>query len=261
VRAPTWTAAGRVLLAALVVVAALALWELVALRANVFEFPPMHRILDRAWETWPTAEFRAGVEASLARLAIGFAVGASIGVAVGLAMGSSRLARTTLEPLTEILRAIPPIAVVPVAIVLLGPDDEMQVAVIAFGVCFPVLVSTMRGVLAVPPEARDTAAMLQVGPLERVFRVNLPAALPSIAAGLRIAISIGLVLVVVSELTGEGPGLGSYLELKRGQYLVADVYAAILFLGALGFVLNGLFLLLERRVLAWHYGATGEPVR
>jgi ABC-type nitrate/sulfonate/bicarbonate transport system permease component len=103
--------------------------------------------------------------------------------------------------------------------------------------------------------------MLHVDGAERLLRIYLPAALPSIMAGLRIGISIGLVLVVVSEFVGEGGGLGHYILDQQGQFNVPEMYAGILFLGLLGYVLNRVFVLVERRVLAWHYGAAGDPAR
>jgi ABC-type nitrate/sulfonate/bicarbonate transport system permease component len=251
----------RPLLGGFVLLAAFGLWEVAASLDDSFGFPQASEVLERAWQIWPTSEFLASVAASLQRLAAGFAIGALVGVGTGLLMGSSRFARQLLEPLVELLRAIPPIALVPAAIVVLGLGGAMQVSVIAFGVCFPVLVNTMEGVRAIPPEARDTASMLHVGTAERVFRVYLPAALPSIVAGLRIALSIGLVLVVISEFTGEGEGLGRFIIGQQTLIRVPEMYAGILFLGLLGFVLNGLFLLAERRLLAWHYGAAGDPVR
>ncbi len=252
---------GRPLLGLIVFLAALGLWEVWAISEGSFLFPRVSTVLERAWEIWPTTEFLGQVAASLKRLAAGFVIGAGVGVGLGLLMGSSRAVRRTLEPLTEFLRAIPAIAVVPVAIVVLGLGDAMNVSIIAFGVCFPVLINTIDGVRAVPPEARDTASMLHVGATERVTRIYLPAALPSIVAGLRIALSIGLVLVVISEFAGEGDGLGHYIIVQQTQFAVPEMFAGILFLGLLGYVLNRLFLLAERRVLAWHYGAAGEPAR
>jgi ABC-type nitrate/sulfonate/bicarbonate transport system permease component len=252
---------GRWLLGAIVFLAALGLWELWARHANTFGLPRMSEVLETALDEWPKPEFRSGVAASLTRLAAGLAIGVGVGVVVGLLMGSSRIARRTLGPMTELLRATPVIAILPVAIALVGLGDALNVSLIAFGVCFPVLVNTIDGVRTVPPEARDTASMLHVGPAERVFRIYLPSALPSIVAGVRIAISIGLVLVVISEFSGEGDGLGRYIWAKQTQFAAAEVWAGILFLGLLGFLLNGLFLLAERRLLAWHYGAAGEPAR
>ena len=252
---------GRLLLGMAVFVGVLVIWEVWARHAGSFLVPPASEVLDRAWHIWPTRDFLADVAASLRRLAVGFAIGAAVGIAIGLLMGSSLATRRALDPLVELARATPPIAIVPALIVVLGVGQGMQIAVIAFGVCFPVLVNTVEGVRAVSPEARDTASMLHVGRAERVYRIYFPAALPSIVAGLRIAVSIGLVLVVISEFVGTGDGLGSYIWALRGQFLYPEMYAAILFLGLLGYALNQLFLVAERRILAWHYGAAGESAR
>jgi ABC-type nitrate/sulfonate/bicarbonate transport system permease component len=223
--------------------------------------PTASAVAQRAWDVWPTPEFLSDVEASLSRLAAGYAIGASVGVAVGVSMGSSRRLRLALEPLVELLRATPAVALVPALIVILGVGDRMLIAVIAFGVVFPVLVNSMDGVRAASPELRETASLLGMGRAERILRLELPAALPSIFAGLRVAVSIGLVMVVVSEFVGGGDGLGRYIAVERSQFNVPEMYAGIVFLGVLGFVLNGIFVLVERRALSWHYGATGHGER
>lgn len=251
----------RRLLGVAVFAAALGVWETWAHAEASFLLPPVSMVAERAWQVWPTSEFLLNVAGSLKRLAAGYAIGAGVGVAVGLVLGARRGARLALEPLIEFLRAIPPIAIVPVLVVMLGLGDGMRVAVIAFGVCFPVLVHAAQGVRAVSPEARDTAAMLHVGPAELLYRLYLPAALPSIVAGLRVALSIGLVLVVISEFVGSPDGLGYYILSSSRSFNVPEMYGGILFLGLLGYVLNRLFLLAERHVLFWHYGAAGEPVR
>lgn len=249
------------LLGALVFAAALGIWEAWARSAESFFFPPVSEVGSRALDVWPSADFLNAVGASLKRLAAGFAIGAAAAIALGLVMGASPSIRRTLGPTTEFLRALPVIAVVPISIVVLGLGDAMRIAVIAFGVFFPVLVGTVDGVRAISPEIRDTARLLRVRGVERGARVYLPAALPSIFAGLRTALSIGLVLVVISELTGEGDGLGVYVRAQQTLFNVPELYAALLFLGLLGYALNRLFLVVERRALAWHYGAIGEPVR
>ncbi len=256
--AATWLArAGRPLLGPAVFVAALGVWEAWARSKGSILIPPASSVVETAWAVWPTTDFLTGVEASLKRLAAGFAIGAGIGIGLGLVMGASRRARRTLEPLVEFGRAMPAIAIVPAAIVLLGLGDAMQITVIAFALCFPVLVNTVAGVRAVSPEVRDTASMLQVGALERTFRIYLPGALPTIVAGLRVAVSLGLVAVIISEFVGEGDGLGRYIRLQQTEFNVPEMYCGILFLGLLGYVLNRLFLVGERRVLSWHYGSVG----
>lgn len=252
---------GDRLLGVLVFVAALVLWDAWARSAGSFFFPPASEVAEQALEVWPSSDFLSAAGASLQRLAAGYAIGAAAAVSLGLGMGSSPRVQSTLGPATEFLRALPVIAVVPIAIVLLEDGDAMRIAVIAFGVFFPVLVATVDGVRAVPPETRDTAALLRLGVLERSLRVDLPAALPTVMAGLRTAVSIGLILVVISEFTGSGDGLGVYIWTQRFLFDVHGMYAGVLFLGLLGYTLNRVFLLVERRVLAWHYGAIGGPVR
>jgi ABC-type nitrate/sulfonate/bicarbonate transport system permease component len=241
--------------------AALGIWEVTARSRGSFLLPPFSEVARRAWEVWPTQDFLTSVAASLERLGAGYAIGATIGIALGLLMGSSRGTRRALEPLTELARATPPIAVVPAAVVILGLGSGMRVAVIAFGVCFPVLVNTIDGVCAAPPETRDTATMLHVGRVRRVLGVYLPAGLPSIVAGLRVALSIGLVMMVISEFVGGGDGIGVYIRFQESQFNVTELYGGILFLGLLGYVLNRFFLAAERHALSWHYGAVGEPAR
>jgi ABC-type nitrate/sulfonate/bicarbonate transport system permease component len=252
---------GRTLLGVAVFVAALAAWEAWARGEPSYLVPAASTVAERAWAVWPTSDFLGMAGASLRRLAAGYAIGAGAAIALGLWMGSSRRVRRTLEPLVEFFRAIPPIAIVPALVVALGVGDGMRIAVIAFGVFFPVLVNTVDGVRAVSPELRDTAALLRLGRLERMVRLELPAATPSIVAGLRVALSIGLVLVVISEFVGGGDGLGYYIRFQQTLFNVPDMYAGILFLGLLGFLLNTMFVLLERRVLFWHYGSAGERPR
>jgi ABC-type nitrate/sulfonate/bicarbonate transport system permease component len=252
---------GRRLLGVAVFLSAIGVWEAWARIEPSFVFPPASAIVERAWQIWPTSEFLRTVAPSLERLAAGYAIGAGAGVAVGVVMGASRPVRQTLGPLVEILRATPPIAIVPAAIVILGLDDSMRISVIAFGVMFPVLVNSLDGVRAVSPEARDTASLLRLGRVERIFRIYLPAALPTIFAGLRVALSIGIVMVVISEFVGAQNGIGYYIRFQQTQLNVPEVYAGILFLGLLGYVLNAIFLVVERHALAWHYGAAGEPTR
>jgi ABC-type nitrate/sulfonate/bicarbonate transport system permease component len=256
------TPAGRRLagpaLGVLVFLAVLGVWEVWAGAASLFTVPTASEVAERAWDVWPTSDFLSEVGQSMKRYAVGFAIAAVIGISLGLLVGASHAARRMLDPSLECLRAVPAIAIVPAALIILGYGDASRIAVIAFGLCFPILVNTADGVRGIPPEVRDTASMLHVGRVERVARIYLPAALPSIMAGLRFAVSLGLVLVIVSEFVGEQNGIGYYLLERESLLDYPGIYAGILFLGLLGYVLNRLFLIAERRILAWHYGAAGE---
>jgi sulfonate transport system permease protein len=245
-------------LGVLVFVAVLGIWQLWAGAEDNVLVPTASEVAERAWDEWRTSDFLSEVGQSMKRYVVGFAIAAAIGIALGLLVGASHAARRTLDPFLECLRAVPAIAIVPAAFFILGVGDASRIVVIAFGLCFPILVNTAEGVRGIPLEVRDTASMLHVGRVERLARIYLPAALPSIMAGLRFAVSLGLVLVIVSEFVGEANGLGYYLNVQQSLLDYPALYAAILFLGLLGYVLNRLFLIAERRLLAWHYGAAGE---
>lgn len=242
----------------LVFFAVLGVWEAWAAAEDSFLVPTASEVARTAWHEWPTSSFLSEAGTSLARLAAGYAIAAAAAIALGLLMGSSIRTRRTLDPFFELLRAVPVISIVPIAILVLGLGDASRIAVIAFGLSFPILLNTIDGVRTIPPEVRDTASMLHVGRLERAARVYLPAALPSIFTGLRIALSLGLVMVVISEFVGEQDGLGNYILVQQSLVNVPELYAGVLFLGLLGYVFNTLFLVVERRMLAWHYGAAGE---
>ncbi len=241
-----------------VLTATLGSWEAWARMRPSFLFPPFSTVATRAWEVWPTTTFLTHVTASLERLTAGYLAGAVLAIAVGVVSGSSHRVGRALEPTLEFLRAVPPVALVPAGIVVFGFGDAMRISVIAFGVFFPVFVNTIDGLRAVAPEARDTAAVLGLGRLERALRVDLMAALPSISAGLRVALSIGLIMVVISELVGGSDGIGHYILLNQRLFNAPEMYGGILFLGLLGLALNRLFLIAERSILGWHRGAIGE---
>ena len=189
---------GGYALGVLVFLAALGVWELWAGAANSFLVPTASEVAERAWDVWPTSDFLSEVGQSMKRYVVGFAIAAAIGIALGLLVGASRrqaharsLPRVPTSRARDCDRAS--------RIFILGVGDASRIVVIAFGLCFPILVNTAEGVRGIPLEVRDTASMLHVGRVERLARIYLPAALPSIMAGLRIAVSLGLVLVIVSS--------------------------------------------------------------
>jgi ABC-type nitrate/sulfonate/bicarbonate transport system permease component len=237
---------------------ALGVWELAARAEQNFLFPQMTTVAEEAWRLWPSDAFVHEVRSSLERLGVGYLVGAGLAVVLGTAAGASALAGRALEPTIEFLRATPPIALIPILVVIVGFTDTMRVSVIAFGVFFPVFVHTVDGLRSLPPEMRDTARSMQLGGIRTTLRVGVPNAMPRIWVGLRVALAIGVIMVVISELVGAENGIGYFIAYNQQQFNVPAVYAGILFLGLLGYALNALFLACERYVLAWHYGAQAE---
>ena len=246
------------------VVAVAVLWELVTRLVDETYFPPPTTIAKALHELWlggPAAHLFLSDKAvddfstSLTHLFIGWAAAGAAGIAVGAAIGRSRVLGELLDPVLEFLRAVPPPTLLPFFIMVFQLGATMQVVTIAFGVVWPVLLNTSDGVRSVEPLQLDTARVFGVGPVRRLVTVVLPAAAPKIFAGLRVALSFALILMVLSELFGSTAGIGSELIGAQRSFELPRMWAAIVMLGILGLLFNAVFMLLERRLLAWHTGA------
>ncbi|GAA4612057.1 ABC transporter permease [Saccharopolyspora hordei] len=244
----------------LVFVIAVVLWELVTrLVQNPF-FPPPTEIAaaaGRKWFSGPasslflTEEVHTDLLVSLGRVFGGWLIAVVLGVGLGTLLGRSRTGMDYVGPLMAFVRAIPPPVLVPVFLVLLGIGSEMQITVIVFGVVWPILLNTVDGVRSVDQVKVDTARSFRIPRGQWVFGVVLPAATPKIFAGLRVSLSLALVLMVVSELVGSTNGIGYRLIFDQRAFDLPGMWAGIVLLGVLGYLLNTLLLAVERRALSW----------
>jgi ABC-type nitrate/sulfonate/bicarbonate transport system permease component len=235
-------------------------WFASAGSTDVF-WPPLRTILTTFPDVWTAERVRADVLPSLLRLSAGYAVAAVAGVALGTVVGLHRRVRSVCEPVLEFLRAVPPPVLVPVIMLFAGIGDTMRIAVIASGCVWPVLLNTVQGVRAVDPVLTDTARSYGITGAARLRHVVLRSASPQIFAGLRQALSIGVILMVISEMTAAGDGLGhTVVQFQRG-FAIPDMWTGILVLGLLGFLLSVVFRLVERRVLGWYHGLRASSRR
>ncbi|WP_245769112.1 ABC transporter permease [Streptomyces indicus] len=248
---------GRIWLAVLL----LALWEAAARAAGDLYFPPPTEIASTARELWwsgPASRLFLSDKAlddfgpSLTHLLAGWAIAAAVGIAAGVAIGLSRVLFELLDPVLQLGRAIPPPTLIPFFLVVFGLGTEMQVATIVFGAVWPVLLNTVEGVRGVEPLYLDTARAFGFGRATRILRVVLPAAAPRTAAGLRVALGFALILMVIAELMGAGGGIGAHLNDAERGFLPTELWAGIALLGLIGYLLNGVFLLVERRLIGHH---------
>ncbi|WP_020664436.1 ABC transporter permease [Amycolatopsis benzoatilytica] len=239
------------------------LWEIAARLAGSPFFPPPTQILGAAgklWFTGPAAHLFLGdpvfdhILPSLARILGGWLLSVLIGVALGTALGRSRTGMDYVGPLFAFFRAIPPPALVPVFIVLFGIGPGMQVATIIFGSVWPVLLNTVDGVRSVDQVKVETARAFRTPKRYWIGLVVLPAALPKIFAGLRLSLSIALILMAISELVGALNGIGYALIAAQRAYDFDQMWAWIVLLGILGYGFNAALLGIERRVLGWQPG-------
>ena len=220
--------------------------------AHPLFFPPASRILDSLLSLVATGEVLRHVGVSLWRAAVGYLLAAVLGIGLGVAMGYWRRAYEAAEIVIELGRALPPPAVIPVAIVLLGIDDAMKVFVIFFSCAFPILVNTTDGVRAVDPVLLRTARTFRLGEVAVIGKVMLPAAAPYIATGLRIALAIALILTVIAEMVGATSGIGYFILDSQRSFRIPQMYAGMLVLALVGYLLNRLFLAVDARLMAWH---------
>ncbi len=189
------------------------------------------------------------------RILLGFAIGSAIGVAIGIPLGLSLWARKFAMPHVEYWRAMPPPALLPISVILLHSIGNLQkVSFIAFFCIFPVLLNTIDGVRGLDPTLVDTARAYGVPVQERVRRIVLPAAFPQISAGMRTSLSLAVIIMVVAEYFSSTSGVGYVLLISKNTFQLGPMWAAILLIGVIGYFLNLAYILVERRLLAWHRG-------
>ncbi|WP_043615942.1 ABC transporter permease [Nonomuraea candida] len=240
-------------------------WEAATRTAGNPFFPAPSTIVTRMHAMWfsgpPGTLFLTdtavgNILPSLGRMALGFAGGALAGVLLGLAVGLSARAYDYLDGVLQFLRAIPPPALVTVFLVLFGFGLRMQLAFIMFSIVWPVLLNTADGARSVEPLHLQTCQVFRLSRAERLRRVILPSALPKMFAGLRLALSLSLIVMVFSELLpGTTNGIGFQLTDAYATFDLPAMWAGIVLLGVLGYLLNELFLVVERRVLGRHQTA------
>jgi ABC-type nitrate/sulfonate/bicarbonate transport system permease component len=179
-------------------------------------------------------------------------IGASVvAVVVGLVMGRSPAVNGLLEPTFEVIRPLPKIALLPLLILMLGLGTPMKLTVVGLTAFFPVLINTIQGAKGVDPVLIDTARTFGLGPVATLCKIILPAALPLILAGMRVGLALALIVMVTTEMVVGTGGLGFLIVDMQRSFKVLDMYAWLVVLAAVGLVLNGLFVAIERRAVHW----------
>lgn len=245
--------------AQVVLVAALLIaWQLGATASSNPVFPPFGDVFTAYLSTLFGERLFTDVLPSVGRALAGFLIGVVTGAVLGMAIGASRSLEPWLRPVLEFLRAIPTVALLPAALLLLGATDQMRIALIAFGCFFPVLLAAIDGTRRVDPLYLDTSRMIGRGRIETLLRVVLPAALPMILSGVRIAVGMALIVMVISELQAASNGIGYFILQSQRLFRTVDVYAGTLVIGTVGLLFTAAILAVERRLLRWHRGWRGS---
>ncbi|HET9142917.1 ABC transporter permease [Actinophytocola sp.] len=231
-----------------------ATWWFASAGSTAFYIPPLSVILDAFDDTWFGPRITEDVLPSLGRLALGYLIAVVVGVVVGMLIGLNRTLRALLEPTLEFLRAIPPPVLVPILMLFAGIGNSMKVLVIVSGCVWPVLLNTVEGVRAIDGVLIDTCRSYRIGGVLRLWHLVLRSASPQIMAGARQALSVGIILMVISEMFAASSGLGfTIVQFQRG-FQIPEMWSGVLLLGLLGVLLSLVFRVVENRVLAWYHG-------
>jgi ABC-type nitrate/sulfonate/bicarbonate transport system permease component len=253
----TRTRLGRWALQLVMPVGLVALWWWTSADSTSYLYPPLSDVVTSLREDWFAERLGSDLVPSLGRFGAGYLISAIVGVVAGTLIGLAPRVRLATLPVTEFIRSLPAPLLLPFAIVLFGIGNGSKVGLIVLGSVWPVLLNTVDGVRGVDPEVRDVARSFGIGGRLQISRVILPAASPKIAAGLRVALSVALLLMLVSEMRTGTNGLGFQIRSAQRSFDTPDAYAGVIVIGIVGIVLNQVFVALERRVMRWHHGARG----
>ena len=229
----------------------LAVWEIAARLIGIDGLPPASRALREVPALLDDAESLRHIAASLRRMAAGFVLGVVLAVPIGLAMGRSRAVAAFFNPLLMMIHPVPKAALMPIIMLWLGVGDASKTLVILLAVTLPVIYHSYQGSRAVEEKMLWSAAAMGIGPIARLGRIVLPAALPEVLTGCRTGLVLALITMVSSEMIVRQSGIGNLLfnSLDMAQY--DAVYAVILIIGVLGFVLDAAFERVRGRLVAW----------
>jgi ABC-type nitrate/sulfonate/bicarbonate transport system permease component len=204
-------------------------------------FPPPSVVLAKAVVLVRSGVLWEHLSASLQRILAGFLAGSLLGIPIGLAMGSFWPVRKLLEPYTEFLRFIPSVAMITVAVIWFGIGEASKIFLIIYTTIFIVIINTAAGVSAIAPNKIRAAQSLGATPAQIFFHVALPATVPYILTGMRLAMANSFTTIVAAELIAANEGLGKMLWDGRMFMLVDDIFVSLVTLGLLGFAVDRLF--------------------
>lgn len=233
-------------------------WQIAASAGSSLFWPPPSEILRAFPATWFEGRLVDDVLPSLYRLLVGYGIAILCGVLGGLLIGSFRRLRLFTEPVFELFRSVPPPVLVPVVMLITGIGQNMQITVIAFGCIWPILINSIEGVRGIDLTQLDTARSYRFSEWRRVLVVVLPAASPKIFAGARQSLSIGIIMMVISEMFASTNGIGfNVIEFQR-LFRLTEMWTGIVLLGIIGVIANTAFKFIERRVLRWYLGMQAQ---
>lgn len=237
----------------------LVIWQGLAWRAHTPLFPGPLQVAQAIARLYPSILGELGH--TLQRAAISFLIAAVIFIPLGILLGRLRLLGQLLEPAIDMLATLPPPAVVPIVMLFAGTGDGAKIVIIAYAAAVPLLMNTYEASRTVHPAANQVALALNLTRLEAMWHIDLPASLPMIATGIRLAVSSALLVSVTSEMLLATNGIGVLIQRQQENFQIAGGLAAIAFISLMGLIINSLVFEFEKRWLFWHYRHAGASGR
>lgn len=214
--------------------------------------PAPSEVVLAGWKLARSGELLTNIWVSFWRAGIGFVIGGGIGFAFGLANGLSELSSKLTDTTLQMVRNVPHLALIPLVILWFGIDETAKIFLVALGVFFPVYINTLHGIRTVDPQLIEMGSVYGMSNRELFFRVIFPGALPSIFVGIRFALGIMWLTLIVAETIAASSGLG-YMAMQAREFMEIDVVVlSILIYALLGKVADSASRLLERLTLSWH---------
>jgi ABC-type nitrate/sulfonate/bicarbonate transport system permease component len=236
------------------IIVLLAAWEIFARSGAVtpFMLPPLSAVAERIFDDALGGDLFINAWVTIYRALVGFAISAVAGVALGAAMSRNALARWFFDPIISVGFPMPKIAFLPIVILWLGLYDVSKISMVVLDAIFPVVTATVAGIGSVEKELLWSARNMGASDRELLWQILLPAALPQIMTGLQVALPIALIVVVITEMTMGGYGLGGAMMQASRFADSRGVFAGIVEIAVVGYVMVKLMSALRRRLLLWH---------
>jgi len=244
---------GRALHRSVAIVALAVVWEgapRLGLVDRVF-LPPLSEVLVAWWELLRSGQLAEHVGASLTRSLAGLGLAVLTAIPLGLLIGWYRPLAELLSPLLEVFRNTAALALLPVFVLILGLGETSKIALVLYACSWPILLNTIAGVKGVDPLLIRSARSMGLNHLRLFQKVILPAAVPTIFTGVRLAGAYSILVLVAAEMVGAKAGLGYLINYAQYNFAIADMYSGIITISAIGLVVNQLLVALERRFSTW----------
>jgi ABC-type nitrate/sulfonate/bicarbonate transport system permease component len=251
---------GKIILPVLGILIVFTAWELLS-RANLISrifLPAPTRILSFLVESLLNGELAAAFSATIGRIIVGFLLGAIPGLLLGWAMGWSGRLRRLMDPIIAATHPIPKIAIFPLIMIMFGIGEASKVVAIALTAFFPMLINTIAGVRQINPVYIEVARNYGASRWKTIQRVVLPASLPMVLAGVRIAVNTSLVIAIAVELLAARNGLGVMIWFAWQTLRIQELYAALFIIALIGIGFNVFLEWASRRLAPWHYPSSAE---